>query len=162
MSCGLVGEGLNWYLHADDREEGRLISLTYMSTAVDSFGEEALRELLATSRRNNHAAGLSGMLLYAGGHFIQTIEGTSDDVTTTFNRIAADPRHRDVIVALREEVTERHFADWSMGFDELTEAEARELPGFNEFMAAKTELQRTAADLGRAGIFHRVFRDKMR
>jgi hypothetical protein len=139
-----------------------LTSLTYLSTATAAFDQAALTELLAVSRRNNHAVDLSGMLLYAGGHFIQTLEGPAEQVETTFHRIGADPRHRDVIIALRDEVEERVFPDWSMGFEELPEEEAERLPGFSEFLAAKTELVQQAADLGRAGIFHRVFRDNMR
>lgn len=139
-----------------------MISLTYLSTATVEFDEPALRELLEVSRRNNHAQGLSGMLLFAGGHFVQTLEGPATDVDAAFTRISADPRHRDVIVALREEVEERAFGDWSMGFEELTREEAAAVPGYNDFLAAATERERLAEHLGRAGVFHRVFRDRMR
>lgn len=139
-----------------------MISLTYLSTATTDFDQPALRGLLEVSRRNNHAQGLSGMLLFAGGHFIQTLEGPPAEVDATFERIAADPRHRDVIVALREGVEERAFAEWSMGFEELGDHEVERLPGFSDFLAATTERQALAQHLGRAGVFHRVFRDRMR
>lgn len=139
-----------------------MISLTYLSTATTDFDEPALRELLQISRRNNHAQGLSGMLLFAGGHFIQTLEGAVEDVDAAFARIAADPRHRDVIVALREEVDERAFAGWSMGFEELGDHEVTRVPGFSDFLTSASERQRLAEHLGRAGVFHRVFRDRMR
>lgn len=139
-----------------------MISLTYMSTAVAPFDEAALVELLAASRENNHAAGLTGMLLYAEGHFIQTLEGPAEAVDATYRRISADQRHRDHIVALRDQVEQRTFGDWSMGFEELNGPEVAQLVGYNDFMTARTELQRTASNLGRAGIFHRIFRDRMR
>lgn len=139
-----------------------MISLTYMSTATTPFDAGALVELLAESRANNHAAGLTGMLLYAEGHFIQTLEGPADAVDVTYRRISADRRHRNHIVALRDDVSERMFGEWSMGFEELGAQEVAELAGYNDFMTARTELQRTASDLGRAGIFHRIFRDQMR
>ena len=139
-----------------------LISLTYMSTATVPFQSDDLVTLLGESRRNNHAAGLTGMLLYADGHFIQTLEGPPEAVDTTYRRISLDSRHRDVIVALRDDVTERLFGEWSMGFEELEAQQLSELPGYDDFLAARTELQRSAAHLGRAGIFHRIFRDRMR
>lgn len=139
-----------------------MISLTYLSTATDPFSVTDLAELLDASREANQAADLTGMLLYAGGHFIQTLEGAPEVVDETFERIERDPRHRDVIVALREGIEERTFADWSMGFETLTPLEAGELPGFNDYLAHKTVSEQDGRDLGRAGVFHRVFRDHMR
>lgn len=139
-----------------------MISLTYMSTATVPFTHDALPALLADSRQRNHAADLSGLLLYVDGHFIQTLEGPAASVDATYRRISLDPRHRDIIVALRDDVSKRMFPDWSMGFEELQAREVAELAGYNDFLTARTELQRTASNLGRAGIFHRIFRDRMR
>lgn len=139
-----------------------MISLTYMSTATERFGESELRDLLAAVRSKNHGAELTGMLLYVGGHFIQTLEGSPDVVDATFARIEKDPRHRDVFAALREEIESRSFPDWSMGFESLSAEEASLLPGFNDYLDTETTPDGSGQDLGRAGIFHRVFRDRMR
>jgi hypothetical protein len=139
-----------------------MISLTYLSTATTPFSLPDLAELLDTTRRTNQAAGLTGMLLYAGGHFIQTLEGPAETVDETFTRIERDPRHRDIIVALREDIEERTFPDWSMGFEQLTSEQAIELPGFSDYLDHKSLSDQAAQELGRAGIFHRVFRDRMR
>jgi hypothetical protein len=139
-----------------------MISLTYLSSATREFDEPELEELLATSRRNNIAAGLSGMLLYAEEHFIQTLEGEQEVVDAAFERIRRDTRHRNVIVALREDIAERTFPDWSMGFASLTADETAAIDGFNDYLDPDSELYKNNARLGRAGIFHRVFRDNMR
>jgi hypothetical protein len=139
-----------------------VISLTYLSTATAPYGDSELRDLLRASREKNHAADLTGMLLYVGGHFIQTLEGAGDVVDATFARIEKDPKHRDVFIALREEVEGRTFPDWSMGFESLTSEEAADLPGFNDYLEAKTMSEENGQRLGRAGVFHRVFRDRMR
>jgi hypothetical protein len=139
-----------------------MISLTYLSTASDRFSDAELRDLLEDSRHRNHAVGLTGMLLYVGGHFIQTLEGLDDVVDATYERIARDSRHRDVFTALREEIESRTFPDWSMGFESLSAREASELPGFNDYLDTKTISEDSGRDLGRAGVFHRVFRDRMR
>jgi hypothetical protein len=139
-----------------------VLALTYLSTATQDFAEADLLDLLQVSRRNNQAAGLTGMLLYADGHFIQTLEGEPDGVMAAFARIEADPRHRDVLVALRQESDQRVFPQWSMGFEEISEENAAALPGFTAFLDATSQRLRTAEHLGHAGIFHRIFRDQMR
>ena len=139
-----------------------MISLTYLSTATIPYSPDDLSELLRLSRERNHAAGLTGMLLYAGGHFIQTLEGPAEDVDETFTRIRRNTRHRNLYVALREEVEARVFPDWSMGFESISVDDAGELPGFNDYLDGSPVSKENGKKLGRAGIFHRVFRDNMR
>jgi hypothetical protein len=139
-----------------------MISLTYLSTASRTFDPDELEALLPAWRVKNGAAGLSGMLLYVDGHFIQTLEGEEDDVDAAYEQIRNDPRHRDVDVALREEIEERHFAEWTMGFTRLSAEDAAATPGFNDYLDPGSELYAKNSSLGRAGIFHRVFRDNMR
>jgi hypothetical protein len=141
-----------------------MISLTYMSTAAAPFDPAALEDLLRVSRRNNAEAGLTGMLLYLDGHFIQTLEGEAEAVDAKYELISLDPRHRSVFVAMRRTIHERAFPDWTMGFEAYDATRAAGLPGFSDFLAAKSEQdrQRTVAHLGEAGIFHRIFRDQMR
>lgn len=138
-----------------------MISLTYISTAARPFTTAELGDLLATTRERNHAAGLTGVLLHAGGHFIQTLEGAEQAVEATFGRVLVDRRHRNVDVALREEIVERTFPDWSMGFASLSAEEAADLPGFNDYLTGGSTAGELAS-LGRSGVFHRVFRDTMR
>jgi hypothetical protein len=139
-----------------------MISLTYLSSATRHLDQVELEEILEQSRRNNTAAGLSGMLLYADEHFIQTLEGEESVVDTAFERIRGDTRHRNVIVALREQVAERTFSDWSMGFVALSAEQVAGTPGFNDYLDPESDLYTNHKKLGRAGIFHRIFRDSMR
>ncbi len=140
----------------------QIISLTYLSTASATFSKPELHQLLQLVRQKNHAAGLTGVMLYAGGHFIQTLEGPEDVVDATFSRIEHDRRHRNLIVALREKIAQRSFPDWSMGFETLEDEEAAQVPGFNDYLAHGTLSPEDRERLGRPGIFHRVFRDNMR
>lgn len=139
-----------------------MISLTYLSTATAPFSTSELSDLLTATRQRNQAAELTGMLLHVDGHFIQTLEGPEDAVDATFARIQADPRHRSVDVALREGIEARSFADWSMGFESLSPEEASELPGFNDYLNGSGMTAESRQELGRAGIFHAVFRRNMR
>ena len=44
-----------------------------------------------------------------------SLEGGRAPVNRLYNRIAADPRHTDVLLLTYEEIAERRFAGWSMG-----------------------------------------------
>ena len=52
-----------------------LKQLVYVSQATRELYEADLARLLERIRPNNSAAGVTGMLLYDGGAFMQVIEG---------------------------------------------------------------------------------------
>ncbi|SHJ85749.1 Sensors of blue-light using FAD [Hymenobacter daecheongensis DSM 21074] len=93
-----------------------LHKIIYRSAAVRPFSPEQLRELLHAARRYNHAARISGLLLYAEGHFLQVLEGEPAAVQALYQRILADPRHTHVTTTFDGPVPQRAFPDWSMGF----------------------------------------------
>jgi Sensors of blue-light using FAD len=93
-----------------------LISLVYLSEAVGHLSHLELAELLAKSRANNFTLGITGMLLFKQGRFLQALEGKRDDVMTLYRKIGKDFRHRKVIMLSSETITHRNFPDWTMGF----------------------------------------------
>ena len=103
----------------------------YCSQAGFDMSPEELTALLTAARRHNTAAGLSGMLLYCAQSFLQLLEGESAAVDSTYARILADDRHRNIRLLSDAEVATRMFPDWTMGFEHIdTEAFAQDVPGF--------------------------------
>lgn len=92
-----------------------LIRLTYVSRAVEVVTQPVLDAIFNSSRKNNPAEGITGVLCTNSYIFLQLLEGGRKEVSQTYNRIARDPRHDDVQLLHMEEVTERKFAGWSMG-----------------------------------------------
>ncbi|HOY37563.1 MAG TPA: BLUF domain-containing protein [Piscinibacter sp.] len=92
-----------------------LVRLMYASRAADSVDQEALLAILRKSKAENAANGITGVLCFSGGIFLQLLEGGRQQVNTLYNRIAADKRHLDVVLLSYEEIGERRFAGWSMG-----------------------------------------------
>ena len=90
--------------------------LLYCSSAVQSMSDGDLTELVAVSRAHNAAVGITGMLLYLDGNFIQVLEGNRAEVTRLYGKIQSDPRHLGIMTLVQGDVTKRAFADWSMGF----------------------------------------------
>ena len=100
-----------------------MFQLVYLSRETEPFTPEALRSLLAHARRNNAALGITGMLLYRDGHFLQALEGDETTVRSLCAKISRDSRHSQVTYLFEENIEEREFADWSMGFhDEIGRA----------------------------------------
>ena len=96
-----------------------MLQLVYASAATPQFSPDDLLGILRVSRRNNTAVGVTGALLYSGGNFMQVLEGPEGRVIGTFQRIQKDPRHRGLLVMLRQTIEERQFPEWSMGFRTL-------------------------------------------
>ena len=78
--------------------------------------------------------GITGMLLYNDGNFMQVLEGEEEGVRDLFGKITRDPRHRGIITLLQEHQRERQFPEWSMGFRDLNSPEVLSTPGYSEFL----------------------------
>jgi hypothetical protein len=111
-----------------------LFHLVYVSSATRLFTPTELIELLELSRKKNQVAGITGMLLYRDGNFMQVLEGEEADVVKTHARITGDPRHNGLITLLKGEIAQRGFGDWSMGFRNLDSPDLRDLPGYSDFL----------------------------
>ena len=92
-----------------------LVRLMYASRAVPAVDTDELLAILRQSRANNTARGVTGVLCFSGGIFLQVLEGGRSAVNQLYNRVAADTRHTQVELLSYEEIGERAFAGWSMG-----------------------------------------------
>jgi hypothetical protein len=90
---------------------------------------DLLADIVAASVRNNLMAGVTGLLLYRQGWFLQALEGDLDGVDRAFDRIRRDRRHFDVHVVADEAVFERVFPDWSMCASDIHDIPASILAG---------------------------------
>ena len=115
-----------------------LYTLVYHSKALIDFDRHAMHSLLFVSRRNNMAKHITGVLLYADGHFIQVLEGKKPLVLDLYQTIQNDTRHVQVRTIYEKQIQEREFADWSMGYKELTRTEFRNIPSLNMFLGEET------------------------
>lgn len=91
-----------------------LVRLLYASRAVDS-SPAAIEAILTQSRQYNPTCGITGILCYGGGIFLQAIEGGRMAVSELYGHIQKDVRHHDVALLHYEEISERRFGGWTMG-----------------------------------------------
>ncbi len=92
-----------------------LVRLMYASRAAEGLKPDALSAIVRKSTAHNPAHGVTGVLCFSGTVFLQVLEGGRSQVSQLYNRIAADPRHHDVVLLTYEEIAERRFAGWAMG-----------------------------------------------
>ena len=136
----------------------QLFRLAYVSTATKFFDSTELRGMLKESNVRNRQAGITGMLLYKGGQFMQVLEGTKEAVTATFSRISQDPRHRDIEVLVQGAVQERRFPEWSMAFRDLSLPDHQDVPGYSEFLNTPLTGSEFAGDPDRCEKFLLLFK----
>lgn len=140
-----------------------LVRLLYVSRAVAPESQEAIQAILASARQHNLQNGITGILCYGGGVFVQAIEGGRSAVNRLYTQIIEDPRHKDVELLHYEEITERRFGGWTMGQVNLTKLNTSivlkysEKPEFDPYsvsgkvsLALLEELMATASIIGRA------------
>ena len=72
--------------------------------------------LLAHADKFNEANGVTGVLLFTGNHFAQTLEGPPTVVDQLMARIGQDQRHKVLRTVDRHDVATRKFKTWSMAY----------------------------------------------
>jgi hypothetical protein len=114
-------------------------TLVYISRATSKMSDQNLEDILTVSRRNNIPSGISGMLIYKDGEFMQALEGKRDDVEKLYELISQDKRHDEILVLARKEIPQRCFADWSMGFKNISSDLAHGLIDPETFFSEKNK-----------------------
>jgi hypothetical protein len=139
-----------------------LVRLLYASRAIDT-SPAAIDAILSQSRQYNPSSGITGILCYGGGIFLQAIEGGRTAISELYGHIQRDPRHKNVELLQYEEISERRFAGWTMGAVNISKINASillkyaEKPELNPYsvsgkvsLALLEELMATACIIGRS------------
>ena len=93
-----------------------LHQLAYTSSSTSYDVTAFIDEDLPFIKERNCSIGVSGILLFADGTFLQVLEGEEASVRSLYEKIARDPRHKGVKIVLEREAKRRSFPDWAMGW----------------------------------------------
>ncbi len=140
-----------------------LVRLLYVSRSIHPETPEQTESILASAREHNLNNGITGVLCYGGGIYLQALEGGRNQVNALYTQIVKDARHKDVVVLAYEEISERRFGGWTMGqvrldklnpsivlkYSETPELDPYSVSGQVSF-ALLEELMATASIIGRA------------
>ena len=108
-----------------------LVRLLYASRAMDPSAD-AIEAILTQSRQYNPTCGITGILCYGGGIFLQAIEGGRQAVSELYSHIQKDVRHNEVVLLHYEEIAERRFGGWTMGQVNMSKINANILLKYSE------------------------------
>jgi hypothetical protein len=114
-------------------------SLVYVSRAAPSMTSQDLLDLGAASQTANDAAGITGLLLYSDGGFLQMLEGPRAAVESLYASIEHDTRHDEVTLVRAREQRDREFPGWSMAFGSVDGKPAEILTGPKDPSPSATE-----------------------
>lgn len=92
-----------------------LVRLLYASRACQPADPGLVESIVASSLEHNPRLGITGVLCYGNGIFMQALEGGRMEVSRLYQTILRDARHDDVVLLHYAEIVEREFASWAMG-----------------------------------------------
>ncbi len=93
-----------------------LSALVYVSSAIYSLNYDEIDHLLTRARERNDKHGITGVLLYIGGNFMQYIEGPTKELDLIYQIIKNDPLHTGLIQLYRSPIEQREFDSWAMAY----------------------------------------------
>ncbi|PRY99358.1 FAD-dependent sensor of blue light [Jezberella montanilacus] len=140
-----------------------LVRLLYVSRALDPDSLIDVQTIMDSAREHNVSNGITGILCYGGGIYLQALEGGRRQVNELYSHIVKDKRHTEVVLLHYEEITERRFGSWTMGQVNLSKLNTSVILKYSEkpeldpysvsggmAIALLEELMRTAFIIGRA------------
>jgi hypothetical protein len=138
-----------------------LINLIYGSSAKRQMADDQLLGILSKARNKNGRLGVTGMLLYRGGNFLQVLEGDKAVVEGLFDVIKKDERHHLVDLIAKRPVAERGFGAWEMGFVHIDTLDPTRIAGYTTFLKEPLNSERFK-DMNFAYTFLEVFKEGIR
>lgn len=90
--------------------------LMYTSEYVGNFNRILLDfpNIIDVSKRENDRHGITGILFYDQGRFVQIMEGKEQNIHQLLDNIRKDKRHKNLKVIIDEPVAKREMKDWKM------------------------------------------------
>ena len=98
---------------------GQLRQILYVSAGLPDLAPADIGQMFRTAQRNNSDNEVTGLLFHLEGSFLQILEGSSTAIDSTYRKIVRDRRHRRVMKLFDQEVRDRDFPDWRIGFQDI-------------------------------------------
>ena len=100
----------------DNVPDDAIVQLVYVSSLSlkGRLSKSMFDEIEAQATLHNEKNGITGVLCYGNGQFLQCIEGEKTKIADLQVRIFNDKRHKNLEVLLLREIKQPQFLDWSM------------------------------------------------
>jgi hypothetical protein len=104
--------------------------LIYLSKSSRLLTGNDLKQLLVEIRHRHNKYGITGMMLYGNGTFLQALEGDENKLESVFERLKTDDIQKGIIKLKSGRHSRRTFTEWSMGFKITTAEYVTRMHGF--------------------------------
>jgi len=121
-----------------------LYTIIYISESSKDISEKDLEQILTSSRANNSTVGISGMLIFKNGEFMQALEGEKEAIEKLMARIDQDDRHDNITILSQKPIPNRHFKNWSMGFENISDDRSKGQVELSSFLSSSSKQNDTA------------------
>ena len=91
-----------------------MIRILYLSQSKRDITDTQVNNILTTSKANNLTYGITGVLIYGGGLFMQVLEGPEQSTLRLYVKISEDRRHGDCKIIHITTANKQIFKKWSM------------------------------------------------
>lgn len=117
---------------------GALHRTVYLSTAVGVLRADELDRIWLRAKATNAAAGITGLMLFHQGVFLQVLEGPAAGVAGLMERLRRDRRHAGIVILETGSIRERAFDSSPMHFVAARNLSAGEKQAFADLHRAVT------------------------
>ncbi|MCX7552355.1 BLUF domain-containing protein [Marinicella sp. S1101] len=96
-----------------------LFALAYISNSIykdEADLKKANDDIIYTCDLKNKITGVTGLLYFSHGVYLQYLEGEEINVLETFKKISKDHRHSDITLIYSGRTSARKFEKWAMRF----------------------------------------------
>lgn len=118
--------------------------------ATKMMSKQDMQRLLHQATTNNNKTGITGILLYRSGLFLQYLEGTKNTVQSLYTKIKNDRRHTSLIKMHDKPISERVFKNWAMEFRYLKNINS--LLSFDDYL--RSHIDDNAKESNRRAIYN--------
>ena len=95
---------------------GQLYEAIYVSTLAPGRPVSSVGDIAGKARVSNPMRGITGLLIFDGMRFCQQFEGMKHQVLALLEKVRHDPRHINVQIVHHDELANRRFNSFSLGY----------------------------------------------
>ena len=93
-----------------------MVRYIYTSKIAQTLDHQDLQNIVQSANKYNQQNGITGLLISNFDCFFQVLEGPEQHVVALYEKIKVDTRHTGLHLLSCEEVKNRLFPDWKMGY----------------------------------------------
>lgn len=116
----------------------KLSTLAYTSQCLIPKSEfkDEINSIIDVAHAYNEKCGITGVLFFSNGRFLQILEGEMPELEQLMQSIAHDPRHNDLQYIVEKPIVKRGFESWVMAFYDLDDASTFSAEAFQDIRTA--------------------------